>query len=324
MGDAVTATLTYHEARTRAVRRELGANPDALLIGGSVSLPFNPSDDLGAAFPDQVLIPPYSEMATAAAGIGAAMGGLRPLVALSTASFMFYAWPEIVNEAPVVRYLSAGAVTAPVAFHVHGGSRRGGGPQHEHTPQAMLHNVPGLRVLTPATPEDIDAAIHSAFTGPDPTVIVDHILLAQERGPVPDEPLAAPVARILRDGDDVLIVGSTVMTGRALAAAAELEGDGIAAAVLNVPVVSPAPVDAVQELAAGHDVVVFADESRAPGSPAGLLMTELLRTRPGIRAELVASGPAPAPFALPLLDEIVPTPSRIAAAARELMQRSRQ
>lgn len=316
----MTATLTYHAARTRALLRELGANPDALVIGGSLSLPFNPDDGLAAAYPDQVLIPPYSEMATAAAGIGAAMGGLRPLVALSTASFMFYAWPAIVNEAPVVHYLSGGAVTAPVAFHVHGGSRRGGGPQHEHTAQAMLQNVPGLRVLAPATPEDIDAAIHAALTGPDPTVIVDHILLAEASGPVGDEPLRLPAPRLLRHGADVLIVASSVMTERALAAAAELEREGIAAAVLNLPVVSPPPVDEVRALAAGHHAVVFADESRPPGSPASLLMAELLRTRPDVRAELVGTRAAPAPFALPLLDVIVPTCTRIAAAARELTQ----
>lgn len=317
----MTRTLTYHEARTRAVSRELEDNPNAVLIGQSLSLPFNPDDRLASRFADQILSPPYSEFATAAAGIGAAMGGLRPLVAMSTASFMFYAWPAIVNEAPIIRYLSNGRVCAPVAFHVHGGSRRGGGPQHEHTPQSMLQNAPGLRVLAPGTPADIDAALHAALNGHDPTVILDHVLLADTEGAVTDEPADQPQVAVLRTGSDVLLVASSVMTVRALEAAEALERDGLDAGVVNVPLISPPPIREVLEASEQHDVVLFAEESRGPGSAAGYLMASLLANRPGMRAELVCSAFAPAPFALHLLDEIVPTASRIATAARELIER---
>jgi pyruvate dehydrogenase E1 component beta subunit len=317
----VSQPLSYHEARTRAIARELAANPEAVLIGHSLSLPFNDDDGIPARFPDQVLVPPYSELATAAAGIGAAIGGLRPLVALSTASFMFYAWPAIVNEAPLVRYLSDGAATAPVAFHVHGGSRRGGGPQHEHTPQAMLQNVPGLRVLAPGTPADIDAALHLALTGPDPTVIFDHVLLAEARGEVPADPPSGLAPTLLRQGDDVLLVCSSLMTQRSLAAAELLGQEGIAAGVLDVPVIAPAPIDAVVSACSGHRAVAFVEESRAAGSPASLLMASLLRERRGLSACLICSADAPAPFALDLLDEVVPTTARIAAEARALRRR---
>ena len=316
----MTQTLSYQEARARAIVRELHSNPCALVIGHSLSLPFNDDDGLLRRCPDQVLAPPYSELATAAAGVGAAMGGLRPLVALSTASFMFYAWPAIANEAPLVRYLSGGAVHTPVAFHVHGGSRRGGGPQHEHSPQAMLQNVPGLRVLVPGTPADIDAALHTALTGADPTVIFDHVLLAETLGPVPDEPSGPPTAELVRDGADALVVSSGVMTPRALDAAAELASDGLEVSVLNVPLVSPAPLHDVLPVINRHAAVVFADESRGPGSPASWMMAALLERGSGVRAALVCSAPAPAPFAPALLDEIVPTAARIASAVRRLIR----
>jgi pyruvate dehydrogenase E1 component beta subunit len=316
----LTETMSYHEARTRAVTRELRANPEALLIGHSLSLPFGPDDEIASQFPDQVLIPPYSELATAGAGVGAAIAGLRPLVALSTASFMFYAWPAIANEAPVVRYLSGGVVQAPVAFHVHGGARRGGGPQHEHTPQSMLQNIPGLRVLAPGTPADIDAAVHCALTGADPTVICDHVLLADTRGAVPSDPLNSPPVALLRDGDDALLVASSVMTSRALTAATELASRGIQASVLNVPVIAPAPIEEVLEVAGRHRVVVFLDESRGPGSATSLLMASMLERGCEARVSHVCSAPAPSPFALHLLDQIVPTVSRIADATRELIE----
>lgn len=312
--------LTYHQARTRAISRELEANPDALVIGHSLSLPFNDDDALPERFPDQVLAPPYSELATAAAGVGAAMGGLRPLVSLSTSSFMFYAWPAIANEAPLVRYLSHGAVSAPVAFHVHGGSRRAGGPQHEHTPQSMLQNIPGLRVLVPGTPADIDIALHEALTGADPTVIVDHVLLAEVTGVVAEQPAAPLGAEMLRDGSHALIVSSSVMTPRSLLAATHLGGEGLSVGVLNVPVVSPSPSADVLRLSRDHNVIVFAEESRTAGSPASSQLADLLMHRRNVRAALVCSAAAPAPFALELLDEIVPTPSRIARAVRKLIQ----
>ena len=105
----MSAPIAYHEARARALRRELDANPSLLVLGGSVSLPFNPGDGLLASHPEQVMLPPISEFATAAAGVGAAIAGLRTLVPISTASFMFYGWAPIVNEASNVRYLSGGA-----------------------------------------------------------------------------------------------------------------------------------------------------------------------------------------------------------------------
>ncbi|HEX4752993.1 MAG TPA: transketolase C-terminal domain-containing protein [Solirubrobacterales bacterium] len=310
--------LGYVEARARAIARELDANPEAFLIGGAVSLPFNPDDGLGARYPDRIHWPPISEFAAAAAGVGAAIAGMRPLVPLSTASFMFYGWAPIVNEAPNVRYLSGGATSAPVAFHVMGGSRRSSGPQHEHTPQAMLQNIPGLRVHVPATPADIDAAIHAALTGPDPTVIVDHVLLADVSGAVPVRPAASPAPALLREGGEVLVVAAGVMTQRALAAAGDLDPDGERVSVLNLATLTPLPFDLVAELAASHAAVVFVEESRLAGSPASALMAGLLERGIDTPARLVCTVDAPAPFATDLLDAVVPTTARIAAAVREV------
>ena len=319
----VIRVISYHEARTRALARELSANPDAVLIGQSLSLPFNQGDAIAERFPDQVLVPPYSELATAAAGIGAAIGGLRPLVALSTASFMFYAWPAIVNEAPVVRYLSGGAVAAPVAFHVHGGSRRGGGPQHEHTPQSMLQNVPGLRVLAPGTPAGIDSALHLAFNGEDPTVIFDHVLLADAQGDIADATPDGPSVSLVRPGHDALLVASSLMTQRSLAAADLLHSEGIDAGVLDVPVIAPAPIREVIAACRDWPAVAFVEESRAAGSLSSLLMASLLQQRPEVSVRLVCSADAPAPYALHLLDEIVPTTARIATEVRGLLHLDR-
>jgi pyruvate/2-oxoglutarate/acetoin dehydrogenase E1 component len=175
-------------------------------------------------------------------------------------------------------------------------------------------------VLAPATPADIDAALHAALTGGDPTVIVDHVLLAEVRGPVPDRPAPRPAPTLLRDGPDALIAAGSVMVQRALAAADLLADEGSAVAVLDLPVVAPAPVAELLEAVRGHRAVVFADESRSAGSPSSHLMAALLSRRGDVRAALVCTADAPAPFALDLLDEIVPTVARIADETRDLIR----
>ena len=318
---AVTLVLRYHEARSRALFRELDANPSLLLLGGAVALPFNPDDGLLERYPERILWPPISEFATAAAAIGAAMAGLRTLVPISTSSFMFYGWAPIVNEAPNVRYLSGGAASAPVTFHVMAGSRWGGAAQHEHTPQAMLHNVPGLRVLAPGTPADVDGAVHSALTGDDPTIIIDNVRLAEFEGPVGSSPADIRLPTLLRDGSDALIVSYSLMVQQALLAAGLLATDGIAAAVLDVAQLAPLPYAELVAATEQHDAVLFVDESRAAGSPASHMMARVVQARPRVAARLLCTLDAPAPFAPALVDQIVPGPAQIAAGVRALLGR---
>lgn len=314
----MTATLTYHEARTRALRRELDADPGLLVLGGSLSLPFNPDDGLAGSHPEHLLPPPISELGTLGLGLGAAIGGLRTLVPISTASFVFYGWPAVVLEAANVRYLSGGQSRAPLTVHMMAGSRRSGGAQHEHTAQAMLQNVPGLRIYAPGTPAEVDAAIHAALTADDPCVIADHILLAGASGPVAEAP-EEPAIALARPGRDVLIVTYSLMLQRSLAVAERLAGDGLDVGVLSVPCLAPLAIDALVEACAPFAAVLLVDESRAAGSPASHILARLVQAGWNGRAALVCSLDAPAPYATHLLDEIVPTEARIADAVRALI-----
>jgi len=319
----VTSTVTYWQARAAALGRELDADARVVLVGGYVSAPFNPPDGLLEGYADRVLWPPISEAAQCGFGIGAAMSGLRPFVPIGTSSFMFYAWPQIANEAPNIRYLSGGLVTAPVVFHVMAGARRSSGAQHEHMPQAMLQNVPGLRILAPATPADIDGLIHAAFRCDDPVLLVDHVLLANATGEVPDNPDATMGrADLLRQGGDVLIVAYSLMVQRALVAAASLDTQGIEASVLNLRTLAPVPIDDVVHAVQNHPATLFVDEARGPGSTASYLMARVLEQAPSTVARLVCSKQAPSPFAEELLDEIVPTAERIALTAAAVLRES--
>ncbi len=314
------ADLSYSEARIRALCRELDANPDLVVFGGYFSHPFIPEQAVIDRYPDRVLWPPISEFAVCGLAVGAAMEGMRPLVAVGTSSFMFYGWAPITNEAPAIRYVSGGKVAAPAVYHIFAGARRNGGVQHEVTPQAMLQNVPGLRLYAPGTPADVDAAFHAALNGADPVVIVDHPLLSEARGMVPAEPAAMVGSELVRTGADVLLVAYSLMTQRALAAAEALEREGVSASVLNLRVLAPSPIQDVLEAAGKHRAIVFIDESRAAGSPASLLMARVFEAFPARQARLECSADAPSPIASELLDEVEPTVDRIIRETLELVQ----
>lgn len=301
--------------------RELDANPDLLLIGGVVTQPVPgvPETPVGEKYPDQVIWVPVSEFAAMSMGTGAAMGGLRTLVPIGTASFVFYGWPVVTLEAPNVRYKSGGTVCAPVTFYMTTGHGRLTGPSHEHTPEVMLQNIPGLRVYAPGTPAEVDAVLHKALTCNDPTVIADHVHLGKIEGAVPDSPLDPDAPQVVRDGSDVVVVARSFMLHHALQAAAAVEHEGVSVAVLSTPLINPAPIDEILEKLSAFERIVFVDESRAAGSVASHLMARALDADLRFRGKLVCTLPAPSPFAKHLSDAIVPTPDRIGRAIRELV-----
>jgi pyruvate/2-oxoglutarate/acetoin dehydrogenase E1 component len=185
----------------------------------------------------------------------------------------------------------------------------------------MLQNVPGLRVVAPGTPADVDAAFHIALTGDDPTIIVDNYALAHYEGPVGSVPADISRPTLLRDGADVLIVTYSLMAQHALSAATLLADSGISVGVLNVAQVAPLPAAELLAATEGHDVLLFVDESRAAGSPASHMMARVLQARQTVYARLACTLDAPMPFAPHLVDELVPGPDRIAAEVLTLVGR---
>lgn len=311
--------VPYYEARARAIARCLDADPAIVIVGHGTSWPFNPDDGLARRYPERFVAPPISEFATLAMSVGAACARLRPCVFVGTSTFMYYGWSAIVNEAPHVRYLSGGEVTCPVVVNIQSGHRRAGGAQHEHTPHAMLQNVAGLTIYMPATPQSVYDVERSALTGDDPAVVVDHVLLGEVEGPPLDEDRPIPVQplEVMRQGEDGLVVAMSLMSQRAVTAAEQLAFEGGPdVRVVNVARIAPSPWREIAELAAAHPFTLFVDESRGPGSPASYLLARTAEANGPKRIHLLCTEDVPAPFSTELLDEIVPTVDRIAAAIR--------
>jgi pyruvate dehydrogenase E1 component beta subunit len=318
------ARQSFAAAIVDALHDSLAADPRVSLIGSYV-LGLGPQrhlmDRIRQAFPDRIVDPPTAEAGAAAAGVGAAMAGMRPFVDLGTGSFSYLAWSAITNEAPVAHYMSGGRMQVPVTFHLLHGVRGGGAAQHSGSPQSMLCNVPGLEIVVPSCAADAYGLVRAALASPNPTVIVNHAKLLGLESEVPDVKPVIPLgcADVKRQGHDVTIVANSLMTHLSLLAADELAADGIAAEVVDLRSLSPLDEDAILASLAKTGRLVVVDECPLRCGIASEVAATVAERGFGLLkgpVQRVTRAQVPVPYSLPLEQAITPDPARIAAAAR--------
>src|SRR5215470_16456806 len=231
--------IAYYEAKFEALNEVMAADPRVHLINGTF-LSLSPRrevfQNLVKKYGDRIMSPPISELSFSGLAAGAAMAGLRPIVDLSTGSFIFEGWPQVANEAANAFYMSGGQTRVPVVYHLFHGLRGGGAAQHSASPQAMFWNNPGLEIVLPSSPRDVKGLLKSAVASDNPTIFVDHVRLLDIRGEVPNDGAAIPfgVADIKRPGHDVTVIATSYTVQVALRAAATLAKEDI-----NVEIVDP-------------------------------------------------------------------------------------
>jgi len=322
-----TREMLYAEALVEALRHQL-ATDERVHIMGLYFLGLTPHRQMVAELRDDYLdrfyYPPIAELGYVGTAIGAAMAGLRPIVDIATASFMFEAFPQIVNEAANTYYMSGGRTSVPMIFHFNHGVRGGGAAQHSHSPQAMLWNTPGLEIMAPSTPRDVKGLVKTAAASDNPTAWVDHVRLFDTSGPVPeDEDFAIPfgVADIKRAGRDVTLFASSWLVQRALEAAELLEQQGIDAEVVDPRTLSPLDEEAIIESVAKTGRLVVVDECHRRCGVAAEIMAVVTENAFGdLQAApvRVTTADVPVPFSPPLEEHIEPTTDKIVAAALQV------
>jgi len=326
MRSAVTE-MTYAEALALGLTECLEQDSRVVLINALFGgfTPFSaPYSVLRERYSDRIIDTPIAELGFCGIAIGAAMTGLRPIVALATGAFSFEAWPQIVNEAAVVSYGSSGQVTAPVVFHMLNGIRGAGGVQHSHAPQAMFCNAPGLQVVAPGAPADARALMKTAaLHSKNPTVFIDHSRLQGVKGPVDTSIDAIPygVADVKRQGSDVTIVAASVMLPRALEAAETLARDGISAEVVDPRTLVPLDKTTILKSVAKTGRAVIADESPLTcGVTAELAAVIAEEGFASLKAPIRRVGipNVPIPYHQAEEDFVTPTADKIVGAVREI------
>jgi pyruvate dehydrogenase E1 component beta subunit len=240
--------LTSAHAFAEGMREEMARDPRIVVLGTDLyerGGNFAQLTGLGAAFGrERVRDTPISEAAMVAAGVGAALNGLRPVVDLNFADFSLGAMDEIVNQAAKMRYM----IGAPVPLVI----RASYGvalyaAQHNNSLEGVFASFPGLLVAVPATPADTKGLIKTALRGDDPVVFLMHKRLGGVRGEVggPDDLVPFGQAAVCRPGRDATVVAYSVMVDRALAAAETLAADGIEVEIIDLRTVMPLDMDTV-------------------------------------------------------------------------------
>jgi len=319
--------ITYAEAMAEALYEIMEADERVQLIGGYF-LGLSPKrvllNRLRETFPSRVFDPPISEAGYCGLATGAAMAGLRPIVDIGTASFLFQAFPQVVNEAANAYYMTGGQTRVPVVFHILHGIRGGGASQHSHSPQAMLWNSPGLEIALPSSPGDVKGLLKTAVRSDNPTVFVSHARLFEVTGPVPDGDYAIPFgqADLKRRGKDVTVVATSLMVQRALCAADQLAKEGVEVEVVDLRTLVPLDKRTLLESVAKTGRVVVADEChRSCGVAAELAAIVAEEGFNYLKAPIkrVTALDVPVPFSRPMEAYMEPSEEKIVAAARSVL-----
>jgi len=316
--------LAYYEAKFEALDEIMAADQRVHLINGtflSLSPYRHVFQNLAKKYGDRMMSPPISELGFCGLATGAAMAGLRPIVDLSTGSFIYEAWPQVANEAANAYSMSGGQTRVPVVFHLFHGLRGGGAAQHSGSPQAMLWNCPGLEIVIPSSPRDVKGLLKTAVASDNPTIFVDHVKLLDLRGEVPenDKPIPFGVADIKRAGSDVTLIATSYTVQVCLGAAEKLAKEKI-----NVEVIDPrtlVPFDLATILASLEKTgrVIIADETHQSCGVAAEIAARIAETgfdKLKTRIRRVSTLDVPVSYSPPLEAHIGPSESRIMDAVR--------
>ncbi|CAM2948198.1 alpha-ketoacid dehydrogenase subunit beta [Saccharomonospora xinjiangensis] len=317
--------ITYREALREGLREALAADDRVFLMGedvGAYGGCFGVSLGLLEEFgPERVRDTPMSESAFVGAGIGAALGGLRPIVEIMTVNFSLLALDQIMNNAATLRHMSGGQLGVPLVIRMTTGAGRQLAAQHSHSLEGWYAHIPGLRIVVPATVADARGMLWTALENPDPVLLFEHIALYPVAEELDEGTGAVDIdsAAIRRPGSDVTLVayGGTVRT--ALAAAERLAGDGIDAEVIDLRTLRPLDFGTVLDSLRRTHRLVVVDEGWRTGSLSAEIAAraaEFALYELDAPIERVCAEEVPIPYAKHLEDAALPSPDGVVAAVR--------
>jgi pyruvate dehydrogenase E1 component beta subunit len=320
--------ISYREAIREGLRDALRADDRVFLMGedvgrygGCYAVTKGLLEEFG---PERIRDTPLSESGFMGAGVGAALGGMRPIVEIMTVNFSLLALDQIVNNAATIRHMSGGQFSVPLVIRMATGAGRQLAAQHSHSFECWYAHVPGLKVLVPATLEDARYMLGMALEDPDPVIIFEHVLLYNEIGDLdPDaRPASMEQAMVRRTGTDLSLISYGGSLRKALETADQLAGDGISAEVLDLRCLRPLDTAAIVQTVTKTHRAVVVDEGWRTGSLAAevsAIIMEQAFWELDAPVARVCSREVPIPYPQHLEQAALPQVPAILAAARQLM-----
>ncbi len=326
-----TVRMTVREALRDAMAEEMRRDPKVFLMGEEVAQyqgAYKVSQGLLEEFGDKrVIDTPITEHGFAGLGVGAAFGGLRPIVEFMTFNFAMQAMDHIVNSAAKTLYMSGGQMGCPLVFRGPNGAAARVGAQHSQCYASWYGHVPGLRVLSPWSAADAKGLLKAAIRDPNPVIFLENEMLYGQQFDVPDDPefiLPIGKAKVERVGKDVTIVAFSIMVGKALVAAEELAKQGIDAEVINLRSIRPFDTETVVASVKKTNRLVSVEEGwpfAGIGSELAALMMEHAFDYLDAPVKRVHGLDLPLPYAANLEKMSLPQSDNIVEAARAVCYR---
>src|SRR4051794_30909048 len=313
--------LTYGEASLEAIAEEMRRDPKIFYMSTDAIGPL-----LKEFGENRIRTTPITEAAFTGIGIGAAGCGFRPIVDWRQVTFCFVAMDQIVNQAAKIHYMFGGQVTFPLLFRASVGGGGRVAAQHSQSPYSMFMNVAGLKMFLPSTPYDMKGLLKTALRDNNPVISFESGRLTGRKGPVPEDDYTIPLGKadVKREGSDVTVVALAWLVHEALAAAEELDKEGVSVEIVDPRTLVPLDKDAIRNSVQKTGRLVIADEA---GPTAGFsaeiaaIATEDAATFARLKGPVkrVCALQVPIPYSPILESAVFPDRNRIIAGIREVL-----
>lgn len=320
---------TYREAMRAALRDAMQRDERVFLMGedvgrygGSFAVSLGLLEEFG---PERIRDTPLSESGFVGAGIGAALGGMRPVVEIMTVNFSLLALDQIINNAATLLHMSGGQFNVPIVIRMTTGAGRQLGAQHSHSLEGWYAHIPGLRILAPATLADARGMLWTALQDPDPVLIFEHGSLYNVAGELDEDAGAVGIdkAAVLKQadgsGDTVTLITYGGTLPLVLEAADQLAGEGIGTDVIDLRTLRPLDTHTLLDSVARTHRAVVVDEGWRSGSISAEIAARISEQAffdLDAPVERVCSEEVPVPYAKHLEQAALPSKERVMAAAR--------
>jgi acetoin:2,6-dichlorophenolindophenol oxidoreductase subunit beta len=340
VAETATRTMTYQQAITEALRIAMREDPTVILLGEDIAGgamvdhlvnddawggPMGVTKGLVQEFGrNRVLDTPITEAGFIGAAVGAAATGLRPVAELMFVDFFGCCMDQIFDQGAKLRYMFGGKAKCPVTIRTQIGAGVSAAGQHSGCHYSVFAHMPGIKCVVPSTPADAKGLLLSAIRDDDLVMFFENKVLYGSKGEVPegDEGIPLGVADVKREGDDVTIVAISRMVQQALAAADALSAEGIEAEVIDPRTLSPLDDETILNSVAKTHRLLIVDEDN-PRCSAATDIAAMVADRGfdtlDAPIKRVTAPHTPVPFSPPLEQFYVPSPDRIADAAREIV-----
>lgn len=326
-GNAQMIELTYREAVREAIREAIEQDNRVFLMGedvgrygGCFAVSMGLLEEFG---PERIRDTPLSESTFVGTGIGAALGGMRPIVEVMTVNFSLLAADQILNNAATYLHMSGGLFNVPLVIRMATGGGKQLAAQHSHSLEGWYAHIPGLKVLTPATLEDARGMLWTALQDPDPVLIFENATLYNMKGQLPADVAAVDIdrAQVRRPGRDATIITYGASLFKTLAAAEELAGEGIEAEVIDLRSLRPLDDETILASVAKTHRALIVDEGWRSGSIAAEISARIMEGafyELDVPVERVCSAEVPVPYAYHLEQATLPQAETIVQTVKSM------